>query len=94
MESDDPLFIAVVDLLNGQPQDVIKRMAKEEIAAYREKADDEQAMYDALIRDGKDPANDPAYISQRFATLAHKNALTVLLDVMAFSPDIGSGKAH
>lgn len=92
--STDIEFDSFDHLYGNQPRELIEQIAVEEIKRHRLLTDEAQILYDAMRRSNEDPAAEHAYLSKMVAVLGQQTALSKILDILGYIPDVPAGSSH
>jgi TraR antiactivator len=81
-------------LYGSQPTDLIRQIAVEEIRKHRRLTDEGQVLYDAMRRSNEDPVAEHAYLSKMVEVLGQQMALSKILDILGYIPEVPATKPH
>ncbi len=85
----------LIGLLNGQPNDVIEKIVIDEIRLHRALSAEADLLQEMVASGGPDnAANEYAYLSKMIAVHAQHTALSTLLDILGYIPDVPTDTSH
>jgi TraR antiactivator len=94
MHEDNPVARPIAGLMSTQPPEVVEYITKEEIRLHRRLLDEAQTLYDEMRRSNEDPAVELAYLSKMIALHSQQTALSALLDILGYIPDVPAEGTH
>jgi TraR antiactivator len=81
-------------LFGNQPKELVELLVIDEIKKHRQLISEGELLYDKMRRSNEDPAAEAAYLAQMVGLLGQQMALSKLLDILGYIPDVPITTSH